>query len=105
MKAIAWKDRKVKDKFMYILQIDGIVGIRNEKKIKKQLPDWAAYAEGVDATAKVKTIIFKSFFDSEDDWKSWARTFPYQLTEIGKSGKEKPYKLGLDYINSPRRRK
>ena len=105
MKAVAWKERKVKDKFMYILQVDVISGVREENRIKKELPDWEARGEGDDASAKVKTIIFKSFFDSEDEWKSWARAFPYQLVEIGKSGKEKPYKLGLDYINSPRRRK
>lgn len=104
MKAVAWKERKTNDKIMYVLQVDGIKGIRNENKVTKDLSGWHAYAEGYDAANKAKTIIFKNYFDTEDDWKKWAREFPYLLTEIGKSGKEKPYKLGLDYINSPRRR-
>ena len=105
MKAVAWKERKVKDKIMYVLQVDGIKGVRSENKVTKDLSDWDQYAEGYDASNKAKTIIFKNYFNDEDEWKSWARQFPYQLTEIGQSGKEKPYKLGLDYINSPRRRR
>jgi hypothetical protein len=47
----------------------------------------------------------ESEFEEESQWINWARSFPYKLVEMGKSGKMKPYKLGLDYIESPRRKR
>ena len=104
MKAVAWKLGKSQDKLIYVVQVDNIQGVRNENRLLKQLREWQHYGEGYDAKSKNKTLMFKSHFDTEDEWKDWARAFPYDLVEVGKSGKEKPYKLGLAYQNSRHRR-
>ena len=104
MKAVAWKLCKMNNKFAYVLQVDLVRGIRNENRLLKELSGWKRYGEGYDSKTKSKTIMFRFLFEDEEEWKAWARQFPYELTEVGKSGKEKPYKLGLAYINSPRRR-
>ena len=104
MKAVAWKMGKSKDKLIYVVQVDNVKGIRNENKLLKELKEWQHYGEGYDVKQKCKTLMFKHHFETEDEWKSWARSFPYELVEVGKSGKEKPYKLGLAYQNSRYRR-
>lgn len=101
MNATAWKYTKDEDGIIYTIQVDGIKSKRNENKLLKELKDWRVFGEGYDPTRKARTIIFKRTFCSDTDWKTWARTFPHLLVEITeKSGKTKPYKLGLDYINS-----
>ena len=104
MKAVASKLGKVKEKLIYVVQVDNIEGVRNEKKVLKEMKEWQHYGEGYDRKSKSKTLMFKYLFDTEDEWKSWARSFPYELVEVGKSGKEKPYKLGLAYQTSRYRR-
>jgi len=106
VKATAWKHTKKDNNFTYIIQVDGIKGVRNKNKILKELKDWKEYGEGYDPATKTKTLMYKKQFSSEMKWKKWARGFPHYLIEIGeKSGKPKPYKLGLDYIESKNKRR
>jgi len=104
MKITAWKTSRVGEKYFYTMQIDKIEGIREENRLKKLFSKWKLQAEGYNPKDKTSTLIFFRAFGSDDEWIDWARQVPYPLVEVGKSGKEKPYKLGLNYINSPRRR-
>jgi hypothetical protein len=105
MTCTAWKDFKKGDDFVYVIQLDGIRGKREENRMRKYFESWRYRGDGYDPSNKVTTLFFHKMFPSEDEWKSWARSFPHILVEVGKSGKRKPYKLGFDYINSPRRKK
>ena len=99
MKGVAWKNsRETSDTYQYVLQIDGITGVRDESRILKELNDWHEYGHGYSPKSKTSTIIFKKRFETEESWKCWARKFPYSLEEITeKTGRKKPYKLGLEY--------
>lgn len=105
MEAVAWKHFRSGNDYYYVIQLNNIKGVRQKREIEKHLRDWKFHGEGFDPKNKEMTLLFRKSFDSDESWKSWAQLFPYALIEVGKSGKKKPYKLGLDYINSPRRRK
>ena len=105
MEAVAWKHFRSGDNYYYIIQLDNIKGARQKKEIQKYLKDWSFHGEGFNPKNKEVTLLFRKSFDSDQSWKSWAQRFPYALVEVGKSGKKKPYKLGLEYINSPRRKR
>jgi hypothetical protein len=107
MSATGWKHLKMdNDEIIYIVQVDRIVGKRKENKLLKEMSDWNLCGDGFNPKTRETTYIFKKAFQSEKDWMSWGRSFPYNLVEISpKSSKKKPYKLGLEYLNSPRRRK
>ena len=107
MQAIAWKTYHSKTKLVYLIQVEDIKGVRQEKKILKQLEEseWKLFADGYNPKKNTRTLILESEFEEESQWINWARSFPYKLVEMGKSGKMKPYKLGLDYIESPRRKR
>ena len=104
MNATAWKSKKTIDKHFYVLQVDDIKGKREENRIKKYLKSWENYGHGFDPKKKTISLIFSRPFCSEEEWKTWAREFPYPLIEVGKSGKKKPYKLGLAHQESKRKR-
>lgn len=99
--ATGWKHLKLDDEnFVYIVQVDKVKGKRTENKILKQMGDWMVCGEGFSPRTQEKTFIFKRTFSNEKEWIDWARTAPFYLKEISsRSSKEKPYKLGLDYIN------
>ena len=101
MKGTAWRNaRMLTNDYHYILQIDEIKGKREENRILKDTAEWHVYGEGFDPTTKTKTLMFKRVSNTESDWKKWARSFPYQLEEITeKTGRAKPYKLGLEYLS------
>jgi|TARA_R110002051_G_scaffold23599_1_gene59375 hypothetical protein len=105
MKGVAWKDFKNGDKYFYVIQLNGIRGKREEKKIKKIFKEWKFHGEGFDPKKKEITLLFRKGFTSDDEWKSWARSFPHELIEVGKSGKKKPYNLGAAFLNSRRKNK
>ena len=107
MSATGWKHLKKSDReIVYIVQIDHIRGKRKTNKLLKEMDGWNLCGDGFNPKTSETTLIFKKSFDSEKDWMSWGRSFPHNLVEISpKSSKKKPYKLGLEYLNSPRRRK
>jgi hypothetical protein len=102
MKGTAWRNTRVlTNDYHYVLQIDEIKGKREENRLLKDTPEWRPYGEGYDPVTKTKTIMFKRAFNTENEWKSWARSFPYELEEITeKTGRLKPYKLGAAYLAS-----
>ena len=102
MKGTAWRNaRLLTDDYYYVLQIDEIKGKRDENRLLKDTREWELYGEGYDPTSKTRTLMFKRSFETEGDWKRWARTFPHELEEITeKTGRKKPYKLGLEYLSS-----
>lgn len=104
MKGVAWKVFRKDDRFFYVVQLNEIKGKREENKIKKIFKEWRFHGEGFDPKKKEVTLLFRKGFSTEDEWKAWARSFPHELVEVGKSGKQKPYKLGTAYLNSPRRK-
>lgn len=107
MSATGWKHLKLDDKeIVYVVQVDKIKGKRGENKLLKEMSDWDLCGDGFNPRTKETMYLFKKSFECEKDWLSWGRRFPYNLIEISaKSSKKKPYKLGLEYINSPRRKK
>lgn len=107
MSATGWRHLKNNnDKIVYVVQVDKIKGKRKENKLLKDMSDWNLCGDGFNPKTKEATFIFKKEFDSEKDWLTWGRNFPYNLIEIStRTSKKKPYKLGLEYLNNPRRRK
>ena len=107
MNAVAWKNnRLMSDSLLYILQVDGIKGVREHNRLSKVTGDWEMTATAYDPKSKTETLIFKRVFETETDWKKWARKFPYLLEEITeKTGRLKPYKLGLAYQQKTRGRR
>jgi len=98
VKATAWKHSGSGLTATYMLQIDHITGKRKENRIRKEFKEWATLAEGYNPKSKESTLIFKKEFETEAEWKKWARNASFNLIEIGqRSGKPKGYKLGLDY--------
>jgi hypothetical protein len=105
MEAVAWKHFRSGDTYFYVVQINNIKGVRAENRVKKDFKDWDFHGEGFDPKKKAITLMFRRGFTGDDDWIEWAREFPHDLIEVGKSGKKKPYKLGSDYKNSRRGRR
>ena len=107
MKGVAWKNSRLDtDKCIYVLQVDDIKGKRETSRLLKEVSGWNCTGTAYDPTTKTESLIFKKGFETESEWKSWARKFPYLLEEITeKTGRKKPYKLGLEYQTKTRGRK
>ena len=107
MKGVAWKNtRLTNDDFLYVLQVDEIKGVRQQNRLLKDVAGWECTGNAYDQKSKTESLIFKRIFRTESAWKVWARQFPYVLEEITeKTGRPKPYKLGLDYQQKTRGRK
>ena len=105
MRGVAWKDARANtEELQYVLQVEDIKGVREENRIVKFLSDWNSYGFGYSPKDRTQTIMFKKEFETEGEWKRWARKFPHILEEITeKTGKKKPYKLGLDYQTKKRK--
>jgi len=92
-------------------RIDEAVGSIEERRVAadrllKDVDGWECTGNAYDPKSKTESLIFKRIFRTEAEWKTWARSFPYVLEEITeKTGRPKPYKLGLDYQNKTRGRK
>ena len=92
MEAAAWRVKtNNKDEFSYTLQVDGIKGIRAKNRILKEVVNWDAIGEGV-GRDKNFVLLFSRTFNDKRSWMRWARSFPYSLVEVTKSGIEKPIK-------------
>ena len=107
MKSVAWKNTRLdSNDLLYVLQVDEIKGVRQHNRLLKDVDGWQCTGNAYDPKSKTESLIFKRTFGTEAEWKSWARKFPYILEEITeKTGRPKPYKLGLDYQNKTRGRK
>tara|TARA_Y100001938_G_C8057670_1_gene415374 strand:- start:712 stop:1047 length:336 start_codon:yes stop_codon:yes gene_type:complete len=107
MKSVAWKNTRLDtNDLLYVLQVDEIRGVRQHNRLLKDVVGWECTGNAYDPKSKTESLIFKRAFQTEAEWKSWARQFPYILEEITeKTGRPKPYKLGLDYQNKTRGRK
>jgi len=104
VKATAWKHSVPGTTATYMLQIDHITGKRKENRIRKEFKEWTTLGEGYNPKSKESTLIFKKEFQTELDWKKWARSALFNLIEIGpRSGKPKGYKLGLAYQSKKRK--
>jgi len=106
VKATAWKHGLPNSKSTHLLQIDQICGKRKENRIRKAFKEWITHGEGYNPKSKESTLIFKKSFNSEAEWKKWARNVQFDLIEIGtRSGKPKKYKLGLAYLKTQQKKK
>jgi hypothetical protein len=106
VKATAWKHSIPGSLATYMLQIDHITGKRKENRIRKEFKEWVTHGEGYNPKTKESTLIFKKEFETEKDWKAWARSATFSLIEIGpRSGKPKAYKLGTAYQSQQNKRR
>ena len=109
MKGVAWKNLRLNmtgAECVYVLQVDEVKGIREGNRLMKILDGWHITGTAYDPKSKTESYIFRRGFNTENEWKSWARKFPYLLEEITeKTGRKKPYKLGLEYQQKTRGRK
>jgi len=107
MKGVAWKNSRIdSDECVYILQVDEIKGKREYNRLLKEVSGWNCTGTAYDPSTKTESYLFRRGFSTEGEWKTWARKFPYFLEEITeKTGRKKPYKLGLDYQTKTRGRK
>ena len=107
MNGVAWKNTKYDmDGDVYILQVDGIKGVREKNKLLKSLDGWQCTGSGYSPKDKTEFLLFRRVFNTEKEWKNWARKFPFLLIEeTEKTGRKKPYKLGLEYQQKTRGRK
>lgn len=100
MKGTAWKHFKDAKNHYYIMQINGIKGVRQQKKIRKYMTEeeaWKFFGEGFDPKSKESVLLFEKPFNSNEEWLEYAREFPYSLVELNNKGNKKAYKLGADY--------
>ncbi len=90
IQAYVWKAETVENVSLYRVQIDKIFGIRIEKRVMKYLNDWSLGGNGYHPRTKEITLFFSREFASEEEWKVWAKQFPWKLSEISqRTGKVK----------------
>ena len=83
MRATIWKVLKVSDnETRYRLQIDHIFGKREEGKVKKVFKDWNEAGYGYAKDRKETTLFFARSFKDKETMLEWAKSFPYELTEL-----------------------
>lgn len=97
VRAIAWREPKNEDGYVYRIQVDGL-SATTEKKILRVCgeADWAFAGAGWDPKKKKSILILSKGFSTEDEWLTWAREFPYPLKEQNSKGGYKSIKLGTD---------
>ena len=92
MQATVWRtETENKKEFNYMLQVEGIKGVRAKKRVLKSFDDWRTTGEGFSGT-KERVLIFSRTFDNARSWTKWAKQFPYELVELKKDGTLKPIK-------------
>jgi len=105
VRAIAWREPKSEDGYVYRIQVDGL-STGTEKKILRVCndADWTFAGAGWDPKKKKSILILSREFSTEEEWISWAREFPYPLREQNNKGEYKSIKLGIDSKNVRRGR-
>ena len=105
VKAVAWREPKSEKGYVYRLQINGL-STRTEKKILRVCTEaqWKSAGRGWDPTTQKTILILCKAFQTEEEWISWAKEFPYPLREQNNKGEFKSIKLGTDSKNVRRGR-
>ena len=105
MRAIAWREPKSEEGYVYRIQVDGL-SVATEKTILRVCGEanWAFAGTGWDSKKKKSILILSREFSTEEEWISWAREFPYPLREQNNKGEYKSIKLGIDSKNVRRGR-
>jgi fermentation-respiration switch protein FrsA (DUF1100 family) len=85
MKAYVWKQVRGGNK--YTLQIEVKRGVRALNKVEKltDQDQWKVFGSG--GLGKVATLLYSREFESENDLKKWANTFPCEVIYQGTNGK------------------
>ena len=105
MEAIAWREPKSDRGYVYRIQIDGL-STRTEKKVLRVCSEsqWKDAGRGWNPATQKTILILCKTFQTEEEWISWAKEFPYPLKEQNNKGEFKSIKLGTDSKNVRRGR-
>jgi len=99
MRTSAWSGRKEKNgKYIYTLQVDDLKGVREAKRVIKELTKagWEIVGEGVGKN-NIFLCIFNKEFETQAEWIAWARNTDYPIVEYNNKNKKKSIKLGSFY--------
>ena len=55
-------------------------------KVLKVTKHWDQVAEGMNYKKKEFILIFSRKFSNESSWKKWVKSFPFQLSELSRTG-------------------
>lgn len=90
--AVAWrvKTQNPSD-FSYRLQVEDITP-KNKTKLFKALEGWKQSGVIIDPNENTNDFIFVRAFQSDSEWLSWAAGFPYEISEMSRTGSTRPLK-------------
>tara|TARA_Y100000034_G_scaffold128059_1_gene181998 strand:+ start:718 stop:1065 length:348 start_codon:yes stop_codon:yes gene_type:complete len=88
-----WKVFSNEDGNHYRLQIEGIKGKREKKKVLSTVDGWHEIGFGWTKDQQEETILLARNFKEPDSWQNWARQFPFELREVNRNGKIKKVKF------------
>jgi len=94
MNITAWREEtQTKDEMYYKVQVNKIIGIRSRNKVEKLFSDWKLVGEGYNMrNSKESLLMYAKAFKTRKDWETWAKQFPYELTEYTNHGNPKVFK-------------
>ena len=94
MDITAWREEtQIKNEMYYKVQVGKIIGGRSRNKVEKLFSDWKLVGEGYSTrNAKESLLMYARSFKSRKDWETWAKEFPYELTEYTNHGNPKVFK-------------
>ena len=86
----AWRVKtESQNDILYRLQVHGTNSKRIINKVLKVTKHWDQVAEGMNYKKKEFILIFSRKFSNESSWKKWVKSFPFQLSELSRTGKLK----------------
>ena len=94
MNITAWREEtQKKDEMYYKVQVNKIMGVRSRNKVEKLFSDWKLVGEGYSMRdAKESLLMYAKAFGTRKEWETWAKQFPYELTEYTNHGNPKVFK-------------
>lgn len=94
MDVVAWRSEQ-HDGHVYVIQVTDIKH-GDKTTITKLFQDWKTVSEGWNIKNNSKILIMNKKFNSEKDWKDWAKTLPIKLVEYKyRAGKKTAIQLSL----------
>ena len=78
MIASAWKISE-DDKRIYKIQVERF---KSKKDLKDLFADWKESGTGWNIKQNYRICIFQKEFSTEDEWLTWAKSFPFYIVEL-----------------------
>lgn len=92
MNASAWRSEQ-HDGYVYVVQINEIKHGDNSV-ISNIFENWKKSSEGWNLKNNSRILILTKKFNSEKEWKEWAKTLPFKMVEYKyRAGKQKVIEL------------